>query len=327
MGLALLLGACLLLPGAGAAYEGLDVSVYQGEIAFDQVRQSGREVVYIRAGEDLSADGRFRQNAWEARRAGMLVGFYYYVTAGDEAQAAQQARYFAALIRPYAYECRPAMDFENLQGLDRETANRIAVVFAQTLEQETRVRPLFYTDAYRASHFWGADLAAYPLWVAAYGGEPTDLGPWRDWAGFQYADDGRVPGIRGYVDLDRYTSAVLLSGGERARVPEAPARNQTVWFYTIRRGDTLWGIARRYGTTVAVLARENNIANPNLIYAGERLRIPDRQEETFTYPIQRGDTLWGIARRFGTTVAVLARENHIANPNLIYAGEILRIPR
>ncbi len=327
MGLALLLGACLLLPGAGAAYEGLDVSVYQGEIGFELVRRSGKDVVYIRAGEGLTTDGRFRENAVEARRAGMLVGFYYYVTAETEAQAAEQARRFAALIRPYAYECRPAMDYESFRDLDRETVNRIAVTFARTLEQETGVTPLFYTDAYRAAHFWKEELAAYPLWVAQYGGEPSDLGPWREWAGFQYADNGRAPGISGYVDLDRYTDAALLNGAERGRVPETPARNQTVWVYTIRRGDTLWGIARRYGTTVAALTAENQIKNPNLIYAGQRLRIPDRQGETFRYEIRRGDTLWGIARRFDTTVSALARENGIANPNLIYAGELLRISR
>ena len=60
MGLALLLGACLLLPGAGAAYEGLDVSVYQGEIGFELVRRSGKDVVYIRAALPPAYNGRER---------------------------------------------------------------------------------------------------------------------------------------------------------------------------------------------------------------------------------------------------------------------------
>ena len=110
----LLLVALTVLPvGAGAAeYRGLDVSVWQGEIDFVQVKAYGKEVVYIRAGYGLSEDTRFRENAEKARAAGLKVGFYFYVTATNQAQAREQAAYFAQLIRPHRYDCRPAVDFE-----------------------------------------------------------------------------------------------------------------------------------------------------------------------------------------------------------------------
>ena len=97
--------------------------------------------------------------------------------------------------------------------------------------------------------------------------------------------------------------------------------------YTVKSGDTLSAIARRYGTTVAAIVAENNISNPNLIYVGQVLRITvDEVPATFEYTIKSGDTLSEIAARYGTTVARLVSINNISNPDLIYAGETLRIP-
>ncbi|GMQ79422.1 MAG: hypothetical protein BMS9Abin02_2010 [Anaerolineae bacterium] len=116
--------------------------------------------------------------------------------------------------------------------------------------------------------------------------------------------------------------------------------------YVVQPGDTLGAIAARFNTTVAALVAANNIPNPNLIYAGSVLVIPDGSNpqpppepptnpppnpvpppgEVGTYVVQPGDTLSGIAARFGTTVPALAALNGIANPNYIYAGQTLKVP-
>jgi LysM repeat protein len=110
---------------------------------------------------------------------------------------------------------------------------------------------------------------------------------------------------------------------------------QTV-IYVVRSGDTLYSIARRFGTTVQAIAQMNGITNPSRIYAGQRLLIPregsvtpvptTQPPSTTTYVVQRGDTLWSIARRFGTTVQAIALLNNIPNPSLIFVGQRLRIP-
>lgn len=304
---------------------GVDVSIYQGEINFDRVRESGVEVVYIRAGEGADyIDPTFARNAARAREAGLHYGFYLYVTARSEAEAREQADFFAGLIRGRGYDCRPAMDFEDFSGLSVRAVNAIGVAFLERLAQVTGTTPMLYSDAYAADAVWGPSLGAYPLWAADYGpGEPdVTSGLWRGWTGFQYADDGHVPGIPDDVDLDRFTDGVLLQEGERghAGTPEDFLR------YTVRPGDTLWGIARRYGTTVEALVRENHIPDPNLIYPGQVLRIPGTADD-FIYTVRPGDTLWGIARRYGTTVEALVRDNGIRDPNLILVGERLRVPR
>ena len=111
--LLLLLSLTVLPAGAQAAtHQGLDVSVWQGEIDFAQVKAAGKTVVYIRAGYGHAEDTRFRENAAKAREAGLKTGFYFYVTAENPAQARQQAAYFAELLREVSYDCRPAVDFE-----------------------------------------------------------------------------------------------------------------------------------------------------------------------------------------------------------------------
>ena len=70
-------------------------------------------------------------------------------------------------------------------------------------------------------------------------------------------------GVEGCVDRDRFTGDILL----------APPQEQT-FSYTVRRGDTLWDLSRRFGTTVEALVRLNHIANPDLIYPGQVLQLP-----------------------------------------------------
>jgi len=95
--------------------------------------------------------------------------------------------------------------------------------------------------------------------------------------------------------------------------------------HIVQRGETLTSIAARYGTTVAELVRLNNINNPNLIFPGQVLIVREDPNAPVTYTVVRGDTLSGIAARFGTTVAELVRLNGIADPNLIFPGQILII--
>ena len=96
--------------------------------------------------------------------------------------------------------------------------------------------------------------------------------------------------------------------------------------YTVREGDTLWNIAKAYGTTVNDIARYNGIVETDVIYPGQRLRIFVPEESTPKwYVVRPGDTLTKIAQNFGTTVQRLMWLNDISDPNLIYPRQRLRI--
>jgi soluble lytic murein transglycosylase-like protein len=104
----------------------------------------------------------------------------------------------------------------------------------------------------------------------------------------------------------------------------APAARAGV--HVVAPGETLSGIADRYGTTVERLVALNEIADPSLILAGQRLRVPARTLVASIHVVRRGETLSLIAARYHTTIEALARVNRIADPNLIVAGWRLRIP-
>ena len=133
--------------------------------------------------------------------------------------------------------------------------------------------------------------------------------------------------LNNIADRDRiYPGQVLILRESGSVTPPSGATT-----YTVQRNDNLTEIAARFGTTVAELVRLNNIANPNLIYPGQVLIIRENggsvtpPSGATTYTVQRNDNLTEIAARFGTTVAELVRLNNIANPNLIYPGQVLII--
>lgn len=113
-----------------------------------------------------------------------------------------------------------------------------------------------------------------------------------------------------------------------SNIPGSESNSTGKTYYTIKRGDTLWAIARNYGVTVQNLVEWNNIQTPNLIYPGQRLILygnyTSSQNNNY-YTVKRGDTLWSIARRYRICPKRIARLNGITNPNLIYPGQILRI--
>jgi soluble lytic murein transglycosylase-like protein len=96
--------------------------------------------------------------------------------------------------------------------------------------------------------------------------------------------------------------------------------------HVVAPGETLSAIAHRYGVSVEHLARLNELANPNLIIAGQRLRVPARAVVESVHVVSPGETLSSIAARYGTSVVSLARVNRISDPNLIVAGTKLKVP-
>lgn len=96
--------------------------------------------------------------------------------------------------------------------------------------------------------------------------------------------------------------------------------------HRVRSGETLGKIAARYGTSVSRVVALNHIPDPNLIVAGETLRVPGRHRMDSIHTVASGETLSSIAGRYGTSVAALARRNHITDPNLIVVGSKLKVP-
>lgn len=93
--------------------------------------------------------------------------------------------------------------------------------------------------------------------------------------------------------------------------------------YTIAVGDTLGRIAHDYNTTIANILKFNTIPNPDLLHIGQKIAIPLSPPEAVIYTVRRGDSLYSIAEKYGTTVSNMVKYNYLAPPFIIYPGEQL----
>jgi len=128
---------------------------------------------------------------------------------------------------------------------------------------------------------------------------------------------------------------VIVGGGGVVLEPTAahtettpvPAAPTTGTYHTVQPGENLFRIALRYGTSVEALVAANHLSDPNAVRVGQQLLIPaaSTMDTTSTYVVQPGDTLYSIARRFGTSVDALATLNGIAPPYTLRAGQVLRV--
>lgn len=324
-------------PSSEPIYQGIDISSWQGNIDFTAVKNSGIDIVYIKSSEGSRYINPYFESSYQNAKAnGLKVGFYHYLTARTTQQAVTEANFFAKVISNKSPDCRLAMDFESFGDLSINEINEISKVFLETLINVTGAEAVIYSNSYDARTIFSSELTKYPLWVANYGvNSPTPNGKWETWVGWQYTSTGIVNGVSGYVDRNEFTDGIFLSNQMVMPTPDVPTPEPVNTItYTVKSGDTLSEIAQRYGTTVSsIVALNPIIKNPNLIYPGQKFIISTNDNlegqnscGKILYKIQYGDTLSEIARNYDSTVQAIARLNNIANPNLIYAGDVIRIP-
>lgn len=322
-------------PSNDEIYEGIDVSEWQGTIDFEEVKEAGIDIVYIRASEGTSyIDPYFKENYENAKVNGLKTGFYHYVTARTVEEAREEAEFFVSNIKGTEPECKLAMDFESFGDLSKDQINEISKVFLETVQTLSGKECVIYSDVYNAREIFDEELAKkYAIWVADYFvEEPADNGKWSSWVGFQYTDQGRINGIDGNVDRDKFTNGILLN--DTSKIPEDTTKDieQEFEYITVKRGDTLSKIAKEYNASYKYLAKINDIQNPNIIRVGQRLKVPifddDEIHDTShrLYIVRSGNTLTQIAREYDVSIERIVKLNDIANPNLIFTGEVLRIP-
>lgn len=324
---------------------GIDISSYQSGIDLTVVPC---DFVIIKATQGTGYVNPDCDRAYQqAKRAGKLRGTYHYVGGGN---AVAEADYYVNNIKGYIKDGLLAIDWEAEQNGAWGNEAYLEQLVRRVIER-TGVKPLIYSMASRYAQVAAvAKKLDCGLWIAEYADmNPTgyQAHPWREGAYGcairQYASTGRLNGWGGDLDLNiaymtrEQWAKYVNPGGKPAPAPAnpapapakpAPAPKPAGRTYTVQAGDTLSGIAAKLGVPTSAISGYRS-GNPNLIYPGEVLKINGGNTAPKpagrTYTVVAGDTLGAIAARYGTTYQALAAKNGIANPNLIYPGQVLKI--
>ena len=271
------------------ALNGFDISAYQNGInlsavPFDfMIRKTSEGTYHINPGAD--------DHIQQAISLGKLWGFYHYVAGSPD--PVTEADFWIDNTANYWGKGLPCIDWERTGNAQFGNTGYLRD-FAQHVIDRTGIKPMIYASS---SEFpWDvAQSLDCGTWVAQYASmEPTygyQQSPWNEGAYpcaiRQYSSTGYLNGYGGPLDIDKFygeadTWMAYVTGGNGGAVDiqsstpasaSAPAPASSGQTYTVQSGDTLSGIASAYGTSWQHLADINGLADPNVIYPGQVLKI------------------------------------------------------
>ena len=212
--------------------QGIDVSHWQGDIDWEQVKASGIDFVIVKAGGSdagFYTDSRFEENYAGAKAAGLMVGTYYFVGKYCKSyeDGVADAMRFIAMISEMQFEYPVYIDFEAPDVSDVEGNTDAVIGFCQTMEDNGYFAGI-YASEISGFHDRLNDsrLQSYSHWVARYGDRPATI-PEDVFHIWQYSSEGSVAGIDGnvdmdvsYVDLDTVIKNACLNGFTAETEPE-----------------------------------------------------------------------------------------------------------
>ena len=186
---------------------GIDVSKWQEEIDWQEVKNAGVEFAMIRIGYQTEYDGDcvldpcFVANIEGAKAVNLPVGVYFYSYAKNVEQAKSQAEWVKENLKDYEIDLPIAFDWEswssfNRAGMSFYTINKVANVFLETLEK-AGYKGMLYSSKFYLEKIWYP--CEYEIWLAQYNSRVTYEGEYSIW---QMSEAGRVSGIRNNVDID-----------------------------------------------------------------------------------------------------------------------------
>lgn len=331
-------------------------TTYQAGLDVAKLKQEGYSAVVIKATQGANgywAPSKFNDWVNTAKSVGLIPGAYHWLVKGNgSAQADRFLSRLAEVGGPKGMLLQ--IDNEDTSaGADAATLE----AFVRRMNERTGNQPMhMYTGM---GWWWGPHMGGYnganlglKLWNSRYvtgSGYGSVLyskvpdswwhvnaGGWNDCSILQFSDHGTAGGLTANVDVNAFRGTLedlkaftQPSGSPPSQQPpvaQPPNPNpQPVKNYIVRPGDTLGGIAGKFGTTWQNLAKINGLSNPNLIFPGQVITIIGGSSAKM-HIVKAGETLSKIASQYGTSWQVLASINHIVNPNLIFVGQKVALP-
>ena len=191
---------------------GIDVSSHQKDIDFNKVKEAGISFVYIRCGYRgysegiIHEDSYFKKNYEAAKKAGLMVGVYFFSQAIDEKEAIDEAYFVRDMIKGLDIDLSVAYDLESIDydesrtdDLEIEEKTSCAMAFASKIE-EFGYQPMIYTNLEWANnHYDLKQIMNYDIWYAQYNDKPDFPYQYTIW---QYTDKGSIYGITVETDVN-----------------------------------------------------------------------------------------------------------------------------
>lgn len=193
---------------------GIDVSTFQKEIDWEQVKEAGIEYAMIRVGfrgygtnGSLNEDVRARDNYKNATAAGVKVGVYFFSQAITVEEAKEEARFVLDIIKDWDLQMPVAFDWECLAddyrtiNVDARTLTDCAIAFCEEIEGAGYDSMIYFNPEQSRYAMNLEELVDYGFWLAMYSEYMTYEYKIDMW---QYTKEGKVPGITGNVDINLY---------------------------------------------------------------------------------------------------------------------------
>lgn len=195
----------------GYEIHGIDISHYQGEIDWEELRHGMIEgcplrFIMIKATEGSSRlDENFNDNFYQAREYGYIRGAYHFWS--NKSSAREQAYFFLKQVHLEEGDLPPVLDVEHKpKNQSVEDFQRDVLTWLHIVEDRYHVKPIIYTYyKFKENYLSAPVFDDYPYWIAHYYVKKVEYkGPWKFW---QHTDAGKLPGIKGYVDFNIYNGS------------------------------------------------------------------------------------------------------------------------
>lgn len=186
---------------------GIDISNWQGEVDFSQVKNAGYSIAYIKATEgEHTPNATLDVNYASAKANGVKIGFYHFLHGNEDGKT--QAQFMYNTIKDKSYECKIAIDVEVTDGASVDTLSQIVCDFADTITSLTGNNVVIYTYTDFLTNNLNNTINKYPIWIAEYGVSKPSVDNYIAW---QYSESGTVAGVNSEVDLDFFTEDIFLN--------------------------------------------------------------------------------------------------------------------
>jgi lysozyme len=197
--------------------KGIDISSYQGNnIDFKKVKESGIEIVYIKATEGITFNSPgFKLQYEQAKSAGLKIGFYHYMRAND---AASEAKHFIKATEGFKVDCKYVIDIEEMEGRTVSKISSNVRAFADYMISQGKEVCIYTSDSFYANNL-NSTVKDIPIWIAHYGVVKPNI---TGYAGFQYTSKGNVYGVLGNVDMNEFNEGIFLEINVVAKVTLIP---------------------------------------------------------------------------------------------------------